>query len=70
MTFTQLDANGIATCGTSSIWLSELPLKTGGFIAIRHNERLDVTADLLSVGCKDFSKEPVLISIPTCNDTL
>ena len=46
------------------------PNKTGGFIAIRHNERLDVTADLLSVGCKDFSKEPVLISIPTCNDTL
>ena len=32
MTFTQLDANGIATCGTSSIWLSELPLKTDGFL--------------------------------------
>ena len=34
--------------------------KTGGFIAIRHNEIRDLSADLLSDVCKDVKVEPVL----------
>ena len=41
-----------------------------GFITLRHNEVVDVTTNLLSRLCKDFSKEHVLSSTATCNDDL
>lgn len=37
-------------------------------IAIRHNEVVDVSTDLLSGVCKNVGKEPVLTSTPISND--
>ena len=34
--------------------------KVGGFIHMRHNDLLNITADLLSNVCKDVEKEPSL----------
>lgn len=44
--------------------------KTGGFISIRHNELVDITADMLSTVCKDVSKEPTLLPTPNNTDDL
>ena len=35
-----------------------LTCKTGGFVSLRHNEIVNVTADILSLVCKDVAKEP------------
>ena len=43
-----------------------LSCKVGGFIHMRHNELVNITADLASTVCNDVSKEPVLQS--TLND--
>ena len=44
--------------------------KVGGFISIRHNELVDLTADLLSTTCKDVVKEPVLQPTPDSTEDL
>ncbi len=36
----------------------------GGFPSIRHNEIMDITADLLTEICHDVSVEPVLTELP------
>ena len=39
--------------------------KVGGLVTLRHNELVDVTANLLSFVCKDVAKEPKLQSTPS-----
>ena len=45
-----------------------LTCKIGGFILLRHNEVVNVTADMLSMVCKDVMKEPTLSTTPDSND--
>ena len=47
-----------------------LTCKTGGFVTLRHNEIVNVTADVLSTVCKDVRKEPTLSTTPDSNDEL
>ena len=47
-----------------------LTCKTGRFVTLRHNETINVTADMLSVVCKDVRKEPTLSTLPDSNDEL
>ena len=47
-----------------------LTCKTGGFVTLRHNELVDVTADLLSMVCKDVKKEPTLSTAPNNDEEL
>ena len=47
-----------------------LTCKTGGFVKLRHNEVVNVTADMLSMLCKDVRKEPTLSTTPDSNDEL
>ena len=44
--------------------------KVGGFVTLRHNELVNLTADLLSSVCNDVSKEPVLQPSPIKCDEL
>ena len=44
--------------------------KTGGDVTRRHNEIVNVTADMLSMVCKDVRKEPKLCTTPESNDEL
>ena len=44
--------------------------KTGGLVTLRHNEIVNVTADMLSVVCKDVRKEPTLSTTSDSNDEL
>ena len=44
--------------------------KTGGFVTLHHNEIVNVTADILSMVCKDVRKEPKLSTTPNSNDKL
>ena len=36
----------------------------GGFVTLHHNEIVNVTADMLSMVCKDVRKEPTLSATP------
>ena len=45
-----------------------LTCKTGGFVTLRHNEIVNVTADMLSMVYKDVKKEPALSTTPDSND--
>ena len=45
-----------------------LTCKTGGFVTLRHNEIVNVTADMLSMVYKDVKKEPALSATPDSND--
>ena len=47
-----------------------LSCKVGGFVILRHNELVNLTADLLSSVCKDVSKEPVIQSSPANDDEI
>ena len=47
-----------------------LTCKTGGFVTLRHNEIVNVTADMLSMVCKDIRKEPALSTTPDSIDEL
>ena len=47
-----------------------LTCKTRRFVTLRHNETVNVTADMLSVVCKDVRKEPTLSTLPDSNDEL
>ena len=47
-----------------------LTCKTGGFVTLRHNKIVNVTADMLSMVCKDVRKEPTLSTTPDSNDEL
>ena len=47
-----------------------LTCKTGGFVTLRHNEIVNVTADMLSMVCKDVRKEQTLSTTPDSNDEL
>ena len=47
-----------------------LTCKTGGFVTLCHNEIVNVTADMLSMVCKDVRKEPTLSTTPNSNDEL
>ena len=45
-----------------------LTCKTGGVVTLRHNEIVNVTADMLSMVYKDVKKEPALSATPDSND--
>ena len=47
-----------------------LTCKTGGFITLCYSEIVNVTADMLSMVCKDIRKEPALSTKPDSNDEL
>ncbi len=47
-----------------------LSCKLGGFVTLRHNELVNITANLVSSVCKDVCKEPVLQSSPGSDDEL
>ena len=47
-----------------------LTCKTEGFGTLHHSETVNVTADMLSMVCKDVRKEPTLSTIPDSNDEL
>ena len=47
-----------------------LTCKTRGFVTLRYNEIVNVTADMLSMVCKDVRKEPTLSTTPDSNDEL
>ena len=47
-----------------------LTCKTGGFVTLRHNKIVNVTADMLSMVCKVVRKEPTLSTTPDSNDEL
>ena len=47
-----------------------LSCKVGGFIHMRHNDILNITADLLTTVCKDVEKEPMLQPCPVAKDEL
>ena len=47
-----------------------LTCKIGGFVTLHHNEIVNVTADMLSMVCKDVWKEPALSTKPGSDDEL
>ena len=47
-------------CGSKFSVDHALQCKVGGFIYMRHNELVNMTANLSSVVCKDVEKEPIL----------
>ena len=47
-----------------------LTCKTGGFVKLPKNKVVNVTANMLSMVCKDVRKEPTLSTTPDSNDEL
>ena len=47
-------------CGSKFSVDHALQCKVGGFIHMRHNELVNITANLSSIVCKDVEKEPIL----------
>lgn len=57
-------------CGSKYTVDHAMCCKIGGLITLRHNELVDVTANLLSTVCKDVSKEPILQKSPDSTEDL